>query len=147
MEDCLECRTERVTREKYKTEAGVWIEQFLTAAPRAETTDTGGNPAAPAAGLSAEALRARFQVSPDPAASGAPGQERSPTREGGNQVSTIMMSCRAVNTGDRNILYTLMEELKASPMFDQIQLSPDTTQDDYTFSFQILLKLKRPLNL
>jgi type IV pilus assembly protein PilM len=130
-------RTEQITQEKLKTETGVWVEHFLTMNPRVETARSiipgGGEDTSAAA----------------PAA--APGSA--------SQIAYITLACRAVDlqnvTSDSNpqttIIYTLENELKASPFFDDkgTELRPTITPDPVTgtFSFGVVVLLKHPMKL
>jgi type IV pilus assembly protein PilM len=122
--------TERVAQDKLKVpDTGVWIEQFLTMNPRAET-----KPGA-------------FQPTEEGAA---PTVTAAPAGTG--EVSWITLVCRAVSlqdvVADANITiaYTLENQLKASPLFDPARsgLVGNITQDEGTFSFGAQVLLKHP---
>ncbi len=135
-------RTEHITQQKLKTDAGVWIEQFITTAPRTEGAE-GSAPQAPSSssgGGEAEMLRRRYGTMPgadgrgmdprmDPryrglqpsAVAAAPEAAAAPLAT--NEVNTITLKCRAVdlslfpmNIADASatIIYTLQNELRAS---------------------------------
>ncbi|MGD0615215.1 MAG: type IV pilus assembly protein PilM [Verrucomicrobiota bacterium] len=127
-------RTEDISQAKLKTDTGVWVEQFLTVAPRVAAT-----PGRPGAGV-------------DEGAQGASVSGAIP-----KQISYITLVCRAVNlqgvVSDANttIVYTLESQLKASPLFDErgTQLQGSIYVDDTTgtFTFGVVVLLKHPLKL
>jgi hypothetical protein len=65
-----------------------------------------------------------------------------------NEISKITIVCRALLV-DKEITYTLQNELKNSPLFDpaQTQLSTQSIPDEQTgtFSFAVSVALKQPL--
>jgi hypothetical protein len=65
-----------------------------------------------------------------------------------NEISKITIVCRAL-LADKEITYTLQNELKNSPLFDpaQTQLSTQSIPEDQTgtFSFAVSVALKQPL--
>ena len=142
-------RTEDITQNKLKTDTGVWIEQFLTMAPR-----TGAMPERPGGGGpmgGTEHGRGGPATMDDSAA---------PTMvQGGpsDQISTITLLCRAVNLqnlvsdGNTPIIYTLESQLKASPLFDekgtQLQGSIYVDEPSGTFTFGVVVTLKHPMKL
>ncbi len=129
-------RAEQIAQAKLKTDAGVWVEHFLTMNPRVEVASA-RLPGGEESGAAASA--------PSPAVPG--------------QIAYITLVCRAVNlqniTSDANpqttIIYTLENELKASPFFDDkgTELKPTITPDETTgtFSFGVVVLLKHPLKL
>ena len=93
-----------------------------------------------------------------------PGQEPLPGQEAGlpaatapNEISSVMLIFRAISLGsdtasaNQAIAYPLLEELKASPLFDPsgTEFSTGIMPDDTTgtFTFGVTLKLKEPLKL
>jgi type IV pilus assembly protein PilM len=123
-------RTERITREKLKTETGVWVEQFLTINPRAEARPIN----APAEGGAPVAS----------SSSGVP-----------SVVAWITLKCDAVSLqevvpdANTTIIYTLENQLKASPMFDATRtgLTGNIIPAESTFSFVAQVLLKQPMRL
>jgi type IV pilus assembly protein PilM len=154
-------RTEEASKQKLRTDTGVWIEQFVSAAPRLEV-DANGMPIVPA-GMTMEQIQAHFQgVQPPVDTSGQPNPDGSPPPPaaapgGPGEISSFTIVCRAVDlqsiAPDANprIIYTLEKELKASPLFDEKQtglagqMVPDPATSTFTFAFKVALK--RPLKL
>ena len=142
-------RTEDITQNKLKTDTGVWIEQFLTMAPR-----TGAMPERPGGG---GPMGGTQHGRGGPATMD---ESAAPTMvQGGpsDQISTITLLCRAVNLqnlvsdGNTPIIYTLESQLKASPLFDEkgTQLQGSIYVDDTsgTFTFGVVVTLKHPMKL
>jgi type IV pilus assembly protein PilM len=176
-------RVEQTSKSKLRTDAGVWIEQLITAAPRQEGEgipgqDAGAGPAAPGAGgmdrAAAAAFRRRYGLdgsrggaaAPPPPAADAPAPDAaaaSPRKPKGdtNEVATLTMTFRAVSLkdvsgrpeADKDIAYTVVQELQNSPMFDpdpqETHTTSDVTNDEQTktFTFSVVARLKRPLKL
>jgi len=114
-----------------------------------------------------EAFRRRYfpqaPAPPPPPAEGAPADPNAPGGAVGgpaalpsnsNQVAVIKISCRAVDLNavsagaNSQLAYTLDGELKQSPLFSDVRLDPQITDDATepgTFKFGISLVLKRPL--
>ncbi len=164
-------RTEQVTQQKLKTDAGVWIEQFTTTAPRTDGMDAGGG--APAANP--------YQMNPESREAlmrrGMPGGREALMAEGRrgmipevapvaaaaplatNEVNTITLKCRAVdlslapmNIADASatIIYSLQNELRASTNYfdaEKTEALGTTVQDPATgtFTFDVTVVLKHPL--
>jgi len=113
-------------------EAGVWIEQMMTA---------------PQLGSS----------SPIPTAPSNPGTPGATPGEANAQANAITLICRAMDlssvdsAANNEIVYALEHELKASPMFDpkSVQPSPSISPVDAnsTFTFSIMFAPQNPLNL
>jgi type IV pilus assembly protein PilM len=164
-------KSEQESQKKLKVETGIWIEQMLSTVPSVASMN-GMMPGAPVAPemenpmINRQAYNFRGYPAPPPEAAAAtaatpatPGTPALPTiaSAGTNQISTIKIICRAVDwssvVSDANttIIYTLENELKASPMFDskntQIvgQIVPDETTHTFTIGF--LVVLKNPLTL
>jgi type IV pilus assembly protein PilM len=116
----------KLSAQKPNVEAGVWIEQMTTLANLQNTGAAGDNP--------------------NPAANGAPDQNRS-----------ITLICRAVNltsidpSANSEIAYAVENQLKSCPVFDPkaTQLSGQIMPDDSngTFTFGITVALQNPLKL
>ena len=128
-------RVESGTKTKLRTDAGVWIERFVTSEPGVETPNP-NNPQPPATPPDA---------SPPP-----PGGAAKSDKE----VASISITFRAVSltsvsaSANPDIAYAVLNEIKSSPMFDA-ELSPNIGQDEPpgTFTFVVTVKLKRPLKL
>ena len=109
------------------------------------------------------------RYAPPPAPEGQPAAPAQPTEptagqrnplsaNTSNEVSVVTVICRAVNvtssggaSSPTDIAFAVEQALKGSPLFDKdgTQLSPTITPDEPsgTFSFEVNLKLKRPLKL
>jgi hypothetical protein len=143
-------QAERVTQQKLRTDAGVWIEHFWTTSPGIQS-DQGMDPAA------AEMMRQQMMMQGgDPMADGSmpegqPGGEAAFTLATPNatELNTIKLECRAVDNGDRSIVYAFEDELRASAYVERFQTLPEVMQDSTTstYSFHVLVTLKRPLKL
>jgi type IV pilus assembly protein PilM len=162
-------RTEQLSGQKLKTETGVWIEQLLTVSPRTEgydpmtaneMTPTLHRSEAPVfPGLAIDAAQQPPQAAVDPT-TGQPvpaGTLPALASAGTNQISTVKIICRAVDlstvVSDANttIIYTLENELRASPLFDpkETQLVGNIVPDasGRTFTITLLIVLKTPLKI
>jgi type IV pilus assembly protein PilM len=187
-------RVEQTTKNKLRTDAGVWVEQFQTAAPRPEEESVvpayggfgypGMNPAAmeafrrrymmggrmgmgmpgaPAPPSQEEALQKSLQASATPpAGEAASGGPSSPTKPKGNtnEIATLTLSFRAVSLkdvsgqpdADKGIAFAVLQELQSSPFFDpdpkETKTDSEVAYDENgTFTFRIIARLKRPLKL
>jgi type IV pilus assembly protein PilM len=176
---------EQTSKNKLRTDAGVWIEQLITAAPRAEGEGAPGE-AGPApggaggAGADSSAAMAAFRrryglegrggtpaappPPPPPADGAAPdataGASRKPKGDT-NEVATLTITFRAVSLkdisgrpeADKDIAYTVVQELQNSPLFDPDPQETHTTSDvindeqTKTFTFSVAARLKHPLKL
>ena len=158
-------RVEQDTRTKLHTDAGVWIEQLITAAPRPEGEATQGLESPPARGMpgapggdlaAQEAFRRRYGLermapTPPPAetAPAAPGAAVPRHKDKGdtNELATLTLTFRAVSlknvTGqadaDKGIAYTVLQELQSSPLFDpdpqETHTEGDVANDEQTGTF------------
>jgi type IV pilus assembly protein PilM len=134
---------------------GVWIERLLPelpteAASEEEGAAGGGSKASFAAGMPPE-MRARYGFA-EPAAEAAPAAKVST-----NEITTINLTCTAVNlkktseTANRLVMNTLEARLQArtnlflpkDTILAQKVVEPDA--DALTYSFKMILKLKRPI--
>ena len=135
-------RTERASQLKLKTDVGVWIEQFITTAPRGDGTDATAAPAANP-GMDPAMVEIMMRRRGMPPGGARPGMEggmvnrrgyqldaQTATPDAGaagattaattNEVSTITLKCRAVNLAgivseaNTKIIYALQNELRAS---------------------------------
>jgi len=167
-------RVEQTSKSKLRTDAGVWIEQLITAAPRAEEEGTPGqeagtpqpfgggmDPAAQAAFRRRYGLRgAAAEPAPAPAPDSTQGTSRK-SKGDTNEVATLTMTFRAVSLkdtsgrpeADKDIAYTVVQELQNSPLFDPDPQETHTTSDvindeqTKTFTFSVAARLKHPLKL
>jgi type IV pilus assembly protein PilM len=166
-------RVEQTTKSKLRTDAGVWIEQLITAAPRPEGEgapgpEAGGPPSATTMSermLQRYGLRGRGIPAPQPAAAEPtqPAEGANPRKPKGdtNEVATLTMTFRAVSLknvtdtpeADKDIAYTVVQELQNSPLFDPDPQETHTTSDvindeqTKTFTFSVVARLKHPLKL
>jgi hypothetical protein len=172
-------RAEQSSQQKLKADAGIWIEQFLTTVPQVAGMDSGMagggymNPMNPIARMDPAMERYMGREGQPPpqytpegamapgAAPGTPGATVLPELSAAstNQISTIKIVCRAVDLSslpglsDANttIIYTLENELKASPLLEpkDTQIVGSITPDEATRTFTVtfLLSLKNPLKL
>jgi type IV pilus assembly protein PilM len=167
-------RTEQVSQQRLKTDVGVWIEQFMTTAPRVEGMEAGMNQPYPTNPNMAENAYARRMppggISEDPRARYglAPGVPPPPPDAAAalpgappatNEVSTITLKCRAVDLSlppvsiaDANttIIYALQNELRASTNYfdaEKTEVIGTVIQDAITgtFTFDVSVALKHPL--
>lgn len=173
-------KSETLSQQKLRADTGIWIEQMITTVPTVAAFDPnapapgyGAPPGYPPPGFGAppvgyrDALMDRdrliaggapitTEVAPqttDPNVTQLP-QVASATT---NMISAIKIVCRAVDlsslVSDANttIIYTLENELKASPLLDpkDTQIVGSITPDDSTRTFTVtfLLSLKNPLKL
>ncbi len=168
-------RTEQVTQQRLKTDVGVWIEQFITTAPRAEGSEAGMAPAANP-GISPEmremmmrrgmpgAMPGSMPGGVEMSGEGMMGRRFQPaaapveTAVAGatNEVSTITLKCRAVDlkniVSDANttIIYALQNELRASTNYfdaEKTEVVGTIAPDEATgtFTFDVSIALKHPL--
>jgi hypothetical protein len=150
-------RAEQTTRNKLKTDAGVWVEQLVTAAPRPggeaiPVLDTG--PARPMRGPS-EAFLRRYgpqrpgsmmpapppPPAPEPTPSGGAAPGTGPASGGPkgdtNEIATLTLTFRAVSLknvtdqadADKGVAYTVLQELQNSPLFDPNPLETRTDSE------------------
>ena len=148
-------RVEQSAKSKLRTDAGVWIEQLVSAAPRAdgEGDAIGGAPGAtpgpmmPAPdGAAAEAFRRRYGLGPGmrpgaampqpvatPVDAGAAGGDASAQAKVGTN-GTFTIAFRGVNLtsvsgkpeANKGIAYDVLKELQSSPLFDAEQTKTST---------------------
>jgi type IV pilus assembly protein PilM len=161
-------------KNRFRTENGIWVDEFITAAQRADES-AGANevPQSPSQAEQMEKFRQRYGLNrgrpttPVPAAA-APGPDTGDTtgglgtvkkpKGGTNEIASITIKFRAVSLksispdANKEIFYSVLNEIKSSPLFD-----PEYTWDDKkgisdeeapgTFTFGIVVGLKRPLKL
>jgi type IV pilus assembly protein PilM len=164
-------RVEQGTKVKLGTDAGVWLEQMTSAAPRPEGEQMGGAGATPvlsAADMAAqEVFRKRYGLdrgapSAPPAESGAGAGGRTKKAKAAgdtNEIATVTLAFRGVSLtavsgqpeANKGIAYDVVKELQSSPMFDadETKTPTDVTLDEQTgtFTFSIVAALKPPLKL
>jgi type IV pilus assembly protein PilM len=161
---------------KFRTDTGIWIEQFISAAPRTDI-DLTGQPDAGAPGPSMaevraaadEAFRKRYGLvrsgrpaAAEPAAeatptfdTGSPGRKK---KAGPGEVASVTITFRAVSLNsvsaeaNKEIVYSMLNEIKSSPLFDPDWTDPDgkgvgAEEQPGTFTFGITVGLKRPFKL
>ena len=173
-------KVETGMKKRYQTDTGIWIERFLTTerADDIGGTAAGASPIPVSTGAtSADGTRvpgsetpqeraarlARIRSGSSAAAAPTPGAtpadatttEKKP-KGGTNEIATIKISFKAIGLNavqpdaDKEIVYSVLNEIKNSPLFDpdpepgQIQAEDATTG---TFSFPVTVGLKRPFKL
>lgn len=172
-------RVEDGIKTRFRTDGGVWIERMTTVSPRVGemSADTGSEQTAQAAPISGMDMEARMRfmrryglktmggMSAEPAA--APAADPSATSSDGstatdstasntNEISNFTVTFRAVslsNAGadaNKAVLYSVVDEIKASPLFDQDTKPSGNIGNDEppgTFTFTVSVKLKNPMKL
>ena len=170
-------KVESGMKNRFRTDTGVWVDEFITAARRTDepvvagaegTTQTVDAAAQQAAQLAA--FRKRYGLGPGgPAASPTPAEQapaadpgtstvaKAKKKGGTNEISSITVKFRAVGLNfvspdaNKEIFFSVLNEIKNSPVFDA-----EATEDDHngisaeetgTFTFGIVVGLKRPLKL
>jgi type IV pilus assembly protein PilM len=169
-------KVEGTMKSKLRTDTGIWIEQFVSAAPRAEI-DMSGQPAdgsAPAAAPSMDASRAAAEEAfrkryglirsarpAEPAAAtetptldtGTPARKK---KAGPGEIASITVTFRAVSLGaispeaNKEVVYSMLNEIRSSPLFDADWTDPDgkgIVTEEPTFTFGITIGLKHPFKL
>jgi type IV pilus assembly protein PilM len=162
-------RVEQTTHNKLRTDAGVWIEQLLTAAPRLEGemtpgVDSGQREMSPQDTAAREMRDRRFglegrlptpagvpeQAAADGAAPNPRASQRNPKGDT-NEVATLAITFRAVSLknvsgqadADKGIAYTVLQELQGSPLFDsdpkETRTEGDVSNDEQTGTFTFTL--------
>lgn len=170
-------RVENNIKSKFNTDGGVWIERMQTVAPRTGeiAPDTSGDQsaqAAPTTGIDMEA-RLRFMrryglksmggttaeaAAPAPADPSAPadGSAAPSTASNTNEISNFNVTFRAVSlnhvgaAANKDVLYSVVQELQASPLFDKDTRASGNIGNDEppgTFTFTVNVKLKKPMKL
>jgi hypothetical protein len=161
---------------KFRTDTGIWIEQFISAEPRADA-DVSAAPGEPspershaeAQAAADEAFRKRYGISRrgmQPAAAaptesvsidatGAPARRK---KAGPGEIASVTITFRAVSLNgvspeaNKEIVYSMLNEIKSSPLFDADWTDPDgkgigAEEPPGTFTFGITVGLKHPLKL
>lgn len=166
--------TEGITRQKLGADAGVWIETFQPSVPGLSLASFAVEEAAPStsssafSGMTPEMMR-RYGLLPPTGAAAEPAASATDSGDGSapaapaskgstNDISTIKVLCRAVNltrlspSANGDLAFAVEKELKASPLLDpkETKLSGQLETVDQsapTFSFEVTLKLKKPMKL
>ncbi len=160
---------------KLRTDTGIWIEQFVSSAPRADA-DPFSNPgeASPeksrneVQAAADEAFRKRYGLSRTPRQAAAPTTEAvtvdatgTPARmkkAGPGEIASITVTFRAVSLtsaspeANKEIVYSMLKEIKDSPLFDPDWTDPDGKgisgeEPPGTFTFGITVGLKHPFKM
>jgi len=159
-------------KNRFRTETGIWVDEFVTAAQRVEEGAVAGTdvPQSPSQAEMMEKFRQRYGLkgggrptapvpaAPTPDAGGDTSGLRTVKKPKGgtNEISSITIKFRAVSLksseANKEIFFSVLNEIKSSPLFD-----PEYTEDDKkgisdeespgTFTFGIVVGLKRPLKL
>ncbi|HEY2953187.1 MAG TPA: type IV pilus assembly protein PilM, partial [Verrucomicrobiae bacterium] len=149
-------RVEAKTKAEFGPETGVWIERFVPVVPPGSLvgTDIGA--------MDVNPPPAAVTGSPDPQAARTPKVVPTGpmvgTRGTTNEINTIVMQCRALNLkkvkpdANSKLAFAFVEELKAITVFvdptgTQAENLPDVEEASLTFTFDVTVKLKRPLKL
>ncbi len=168
-------KVETGMKTKLRTDTGIWIEQFVSAEPRADA-DASANPGETAPEKSRsevqaaadEAFRKRYGLSrnrgPQAAAptesvsidaTGTPARRK---KAGPGEIASVTVTFRAVSlTGvspeaNKEVVYSMLNEIRSSPLFDADWTDPDgkgigAEEPPGTFTFGITVGLKHPLKL
>jgi len=145
-------KVEGTMKARFRTDTGIWVDEFITAAPRAEDAlaNASNETAQPASDAEQMAkFRARYGLGggraarpaapaavPDPSAAadagGGAGGARSRRKPAGtNEINSITIRFRAVSLkaispeANKEIFFSVLNEIKNSPLFD-----PDATEND-----------------
>jgi hypothetical protein len=148
-------KVEAGMKNQFRTDTGIWIEEFLTAAQRVEDPNAAagsdGSAAQSAGPSQAEqmaAFRRRYGLDRGaPAAAPAPAAEpaAAPDASGGgatttarvrkpkntNEISSVTVKFRAVSLGfvspeaNKELFFSLLKEIRANPFFDAEATEPD----------------------
>jgi hypothetical protein len=168
-------RVEDVTRTKFRTDTGVWIEIFNTSNPQGDTLAAtgpdgqplppGGQPAMTAAAMEPGPGRARPVPNEDGGAPAPMARPRPTAQPAANDVGTMSITFRAVGwkslfpEANKETALDVLSEIRASPLFDPDpnatkfigdigeEESATTGTNPGTFIFRLQAKLKRPLKL
>lgn len=143
-------RVEQVTTKKWNTDAGVWIEQFVTPLPQTQDASAPGGAGSPppqtATSADEQAIVSKYGLTTADQAGGAPG-----TQPGTDQGASITMVCRAIkgssDSANTELSYAFLDELKASPLVDPktAQLGQRIDTETNTFTFAVKFAFKTPL--
>jgi cell division ATPase FtsA len=166
-------RAEDATRNKFHTDTGIWIEDFISAAAKGEGEAQPGmeTPQMPNPEQN-EAFRRRYNLAPPggspesaappPAAPTPDGAAPTPRRArggpgGSNEISTVTVTFKALgwnslfSEADKETASTVLAEIKRSPLFAQETAIPtgaiDNEEPPGVFKFTVIVKLKNPLKL
>jgi hypothetical protein len=173
-------RVEQTTKTRLRTDAGIWVDRMVTAAPGPEGEAAPGlQPAPPTpGGMMDPRFRARYGLdgrrggAPPPAAEPAPPPpadgaapdgstpRKKPKTGDTNEIATVTLTFRAVSLkdvsgqadADKGMAYAVLQELQNSPLFDpdpqETKTDSEVTyEENGTFTFRIIAKLRRPLKL
>jgi len=169
-------RVEDVTRNKFRTDTGIWIEIFNTSNPVGETlaaTGPDGQPAPPSGTPPVYNPEVSPRTRPGPAESDggvgpapmAPRPRPVTAQPAANEVGTMSITFRAVGwkslfpEANKETALDVLSEMRASPLFDPDpnatkfigeigeEESTTSTTNPGTFIFRIQAKLKRPMKL
>jgi type IV pilus assembly protein PilM len=156
----LMIQVEADTSGKLHTPTGVWVEKFITA--NTDDSASAGGSGGPSnqgmtGGFDPRDPRNRRGPRPGPTPAVPGPATPSATKGSTNEVSVITVVFRGVNlnnvspTADSDIYYATETALKASPMFDPTEThldgQNDITADAPTFTFGMVIKLKKPIKL
>jgi type IV pilus assembly protein PilM len=163
-------RVEDVTRNKFRTDTGIWIEIFNSSNPLGDTLAATGDVQPPGGSTPPPPLPEPNQrMRPPPTGEGDNPTQPTPrprpvaAQPGANEVGTMNITFRAVGwkslfpEANKETALDVLSEIRASPLFDpdatkfigEIGEEEPTTASSNpgTFTFRIQAKLKRPLKL
>jgi type IV pilus assembly protein PilM len=144
--------------DKLHSDTGIWIEKFVSFEPPSEDPSASGqNPYANPTGLTPR-YGGRRNPMPEAAPVAPVASVKALSKNSATEVSVVTILFRAVNlasptlpSANTDIAFATEGALKASPLFDkdETQLSGtiDAVDASGTFTFEVNLKLKRPMKL
>jgi len=164
-------RVETGARTKFRSDAGVWIERFITA-PEVAEGEPGAAPEGAAAAAPStsrfdnEAFRRRYGLD---GVKSTPAPEAAPADQGGggvpivkkkgnpNEIDTLDVTFKAVTlasvsaSANSELGYAVLNELRNDPMFvrEETDFVGGLTADEPpgVFTFRMTVKLRKPLKL
>jgi type IV pilus assembly protein PilM len=144
-------RAEQNTKAKLHSDAGVWVEQFISAIPKVEGEMVPPGQAPPPPPQPVPEGGAPPQPQPDQA--GAAPSPAPRAKPGENEIAALSLTFRAVSLSsvsadaNKTIVFEVVSELKNSPMFDPEDPQSVSPDEAGTFTFVMNVKLKHPLKL
>ncbi len=156
--------TEAGTQQKLGRPAGVWIDKLLSVEPTNPDEEAAEEAPVMRSMFMDPILMKRYGLrmpgmmapSADADSGDGTGAAKKPEKNT-NEVATVTVTMRAVSlrqsnpNADNELAFDLLKELKTSPFFDEKEtvLSGNLNQEDNspTYTFDVKLKLKRPIKL
>lgn len=144
----LLARIEVSTTKKWNTDAGVWIEQFVTSMPASTQSSSavGGAPAAMSVSAAETAIDSKFFSSMNQN----PGGVTPATAQSGTTITMVLRAIKGpTDAANDELMYAFVDELKSSPLVDpkatQAGDRKESGESPYTFSFAVKVALKNPI--